>query len=368
MQQWNFDVQKQFGGNLLVDVGYMGARGDHLTLYDINIDQVPDQYLSLGNALLNQVPNPFYGIIPASAGLLGQPTVAQGYLLRPYPQYLYTSLDAPSMGDSTYESMQVKVQKRLKGGGVLMGSYTWSHMTSDADVLSPWLEASRYNVGGGQGVQDNTNIKDGEYSLSSFNVPSRWVVSYVVDLPFGNGHKSLSSVHGVTDRLVSGWSVNGITTYQTGFPLALIDASPNLFETDFGIGNGGPGPPGAGVSRPNYTAGCDKNYPTSTLQAHLAEWFNTSCFTQPGPFQFGNEPRVDPSMRGAGVANYDFAFSKRTAIAERVSLAFRAEFYNIFNRVQFSPPNTQPGSSTFGQVTAQYNQPRLIQLGIRLMF
>lgn len=368
MQQWNFDVQKQFGSNLLVDVGYMGARGVHLTMYDVNIDQIPDQYLSLGNALLNQVPNPFYGVIPASAGVLGQPTVAQGYLLRPYPQYLYTSLDAPSVGDSFYNSLQVKVQKRLKGGGVIMASYTHSHMTSDADVLSPWLEANRNNVGGGQGVQDNTNLKGGEYSLSSFDVPNRLVISYVVDLPFGNGHRFLSSGHGVTEKLVGGWSFNGITTYQTGFPLALMDASPNLLETDFAIGNGGPGPPGAGVSRPNYTSGCDKAFPTSSLQAQLAEWFNTSCFTQPGQFQFGNEPRVDPSMRSAGVANYDFAISKGTPITERVSMSFRAEFYNIFNRVQFSPPNTQPGSSTFGQVTAQYNQPRLIQFGIRLMF
>jgi hypothetical protein len=368
MQQWNFDVQKQFGGNLLVDVGYMGARGVHLTLYDINIDQIPDQYLSLGNALLNQVPNPFYGIIPASAGVLGQKTVAQGYLLRPYPQYLYTSIDAPSQGDSTYESLQVKVQKRFKGGGVLMGSFTHSHMTSDADVLSPWLEASRYNVGGGQGVQDNTNIKGGEYSLSSFDVPNRLVVSYVLDLPFGRGQRFLGSAHGITEKLVGGWSVNGISTFQSGFPLALMDASPNLLETDFAIGNGGPGPPGAGVSRPNYTAGCDKSYPAATLQAHLAEWFNTSCFAQPGQFQFGNEPRVDPSLRSAGVTNFDFSISKRTPITERVSLAFRAEAYNIFNRVQFSPPNTQPGSSTFGQVTAQYNQPRLLQFGLRLLF
>ena len=368
MQQWNVDVQRQFGGSLLVDVGYMGARGNHLTLYDINIDQIPDQYLSMGSALLNQVANPFYGVIPGSAGVLGQKTIAQGYLLKPFPQYLYTSLDAPSIGDSFYNSMQVKVQKRFKGGGVLMASYTRSHMTSDADVLSPWLEANRNDVGGGQGVQDNTNIKGGEYSLSSFDVPNRLVISYVLDLPFGNGRRFLNSAHGLNEKLVGGWSVNGITTLQNGFPLALMDASPNLFETDFAIGNGGPGPPGAGVSRPNYTAGCDKSFAANSLQAHLAEWFNTSCFTQPGPFQLGNEPRVDASMRADGVKNFDFAISKRTPITENVSLAFRAEFYNIFNRVQFSPPNTQPGSAVFGQVTAQYNQPRLVQFGMRLLF
>ena len=368
VEQWNVDVQKQFGGSLVVDVGFVGSHGVHLTLYDINVDQIPDQYLSMGNALLTQVKNPFYGVIPASAGILGQPTVAQGYLLRPFPQYLYTSLDGPSVGDNFYRSLQLKVQKRMKGGGVLLGSYTWSHMTGDTDVLSPWLEANRYNVGGGQGVQDNTNIKGGEYSLSSFNTPHRFVLSYVLDLPIGKGHSFLGNVHGVADQVLSGWGINGITTYQVGFPLALMDASPNLLETDFGIGNGGPGPPGAGVSRPNYVPGCDKNYAAPDLQTRLAHWFNTACFVQPGPWEFGNEPRVDPSMRAAGIANYDFSATKKWTIAERVSLAFRAEFFNIFNRVQFSPPNTQPGSATFGQVTAQYNQPRLIQFALRLSF
>jgi hypothetical protein len=96
----------------------------------------------MGNALLTQVKNPFYGVIPASAGVLGQATVVQEYLLRPFPRYLYTSLDTPSVGDSYYHSLQMKVQKRFESGGVLLGSYTWSHMTGTVDVLSPWLEAS----------------------------------------------------------------------------------------------------------------------------------------------------------------------------------------------------------------------------------
>ena len=365
-QQYNLDIQKQFK-SILIDVGYVGARGVHLPLYDVNIDQIPDQYLSLGNALLNPVRNPFYGVIPSSAGILGQQTIAQGYLLRPYPQYLYTSLDSPSVGDSRYNSLQVKFQKRFSAGGVLLASYTYSHMLGTVDVLSPWLEANRNNVGGGQGVQDNTNVSGGEKSLSSFDVPNRLVLSYVVDLPIGHGHKYLGNLNGPLNKLVSGWAVNGISAFQSGFPLALMDANPNLLETDFAIGNGGPGPPGAGVSRPNYTSGCNKGI-SGSAQSHLGQWFNTSCFVQPGPWEFGNEPRVDPTLRAHGVANYDFAISKTTAITERFNLAFRAEAFNIFNRVQFSPPNTQPGAATFGQVTAQYNQPRLLQFGLRLSF
>jgi hypothetical protein len=121
------------------------------------------------------------------------------------------------------------------------------------------------------------------------------------------------------------------------------------------------------VSRPDYVAGCNKSI-SGSAQSRLSEWFNTACFVQPGPWEIGNEPRVDPSLRGPGIANYDFAVSKTTAITERVNLAFRAELFNIFNRVQFSPPGTQPGSATFGQVTAQYNQPRLVQFGLRLNY
>src|SRR5712691_891075 len=83
VQQWNVDLQRQFGQGLMVVVGYAGSRGRHLPLYSMNLDQIPNQYLSQGSALLNQVDNPFFGIIPASAGVLGQRRIAQGYLLKP---------------------------------------------------------------------------------------------------------------------------------------------------------------------------------------------------------------------------------------------------------------------------------------------
>ena len=123
------------------------------------------------------------------------------------------------------------------------------------------------------------------------------------------------------------------------------------------------------MSRRDYTPGCNKAAPnTSGLQAHLAEWFNTSCFTAAGPWEIGNELRVDPSMRAPGVNNSDFAVSRTTAIAERAKLIFRFEVFNVFNRVQFTAPHPQVGSSSFGQITAQYNNPRLIQFGLRLTY
>ena len=366
VQQWNVDVQKQVGKGLMIDVGYAGSRGAQLPLYSVNLDQLPNQYMSLGNDLLTQVANPFYGVLPASVGVLGQKTVARGYLLKPYPQYLYVSAFSPNMGDSFYRALQTKVQKRFAGGGMAMVAYTWSHFRGSADVLSPWLEANRFGVGGAQGVQDNNNVKAGESSISSFDVPHRLVLSYVVDLPFGKGKHFLPDVTGVAGKLISGWGVNGITTFQSGFPLAMMNASPNTLVNNWGIGNAGPGT-GAGVTRPNVVAGCDKTVSGSKGDL-LKKYFNTACFSAPGAFEFGNEPRVDGDLRAMGQNNFDFVLLKNTKLTERFGLQFRAEAFNLFNRVQFSPPNTQFGAAQFGQVTAQYNQPRLLQFGLRLSY
>jgi hypothetical protein len=350
----------------MVEVGYAGSRGVHLPLYSVNLNQIPNKYIPMGNDLLKQVPNPFYGIIPTSAGVMGQKTVMQGHLLKPYPQYLHISAFSPTMGDSWYRALQTKVQKKVGAAGTLMVAYTWSNFHGSADVLSPWLEANRFGVGGAQGVQDNNNIAAGESSISSFDAPHRFVASYVLDLPFGKGRKFLNGAGGVVGKLVSGWGINGITTLQSAFPLAFMNANRNALVENFAAGNAGPGT-GAGVTRPNFIAGCNPVV-EGTAQSRLGKWFNTSCYAAPGAFEFGNEPRVSPYLRAAGINNFDFAVAKKTTITERSNLEFRAEFFNLFNRVQFSPPNTQLGNSTFGQVTAQYNQPRLIQFGLRLAF
>jgi hypothetical protein len=106
--------------------------------------------------------------------------------------------------------------------------------------------------------------------------------------------------------------------------------------------------------------------------AKLGEWFNTSCFTAPADFTYGNESRTDPTLRSSGVNNWDFVLLKKTMFGpdDRLGIAFRAEFFNIFNRNQWAPLNTSVGSSTFGQVTSIYpgTNPRLIQFGLKFMF
>jgi hypothetical protein len=350
--QWNFTVQHQFPKDVALEVGYSGLRGLHLprgnpaNQYDV----LPGQEItSMGSKLLQLVPNPFYGVIPN--GTLAQPTVQLGQLLMPYPEYLSLYDYAGYNGDSTYHALEVKAEKRFASGGTVLLGYTFSKSIGNSETFSTWLESAP-----GLGVtQDFTNLR-AERSLSDFDSRQRLTLSYVLDLPVGKGKKFLPGVTGLADKLISGWGINGLTTFQDGFPLGFV-ASPNLTGFNTGL-------------RPNVAAGCNKTI-SGSATSRLSEWFNTSCFSVPGAFTFGSESRTDPNLRSQGIDNFDIAAFKRTAITERFNLEFRAEFFNLFNRVQFGYPNTTAttaANATFGVVTSQLNSPRLIQLALRLRY
>ncbi len=345
-QQWNFDVQQELGQGFLVDVAYAGSKGTHLPLGGQQIDQLPDQYLALGNQLLQQVANPFAGVV--QRGSLTAATVTAGQLLRPYPQYTGVSISGSDQGDSSYQSLQVKAEKRFSSGASFLVAYTHSKLISNTDALTSWLEP-----GGKGGVQDWNNLR-AERSVTSFDVPDRLVVSYVIDLPFGKGRRFLSSAHGAANLLVGGWGLEGVTTVQTGFPLHLTTAQ-NLTNS-YG-----------GNSRPNALGNASIS---GSAQSRLNRWFDVSRFTQPAAFTFGNEGRNDPSLRASGVANWDFSTFKNFPFGPegKLNLQFRAEFFNIFNRVQFGAPGQTYGTAQFGVVSTQQNLPRLVQFALRFVF
>jgi len=350
-QQWNADLQQQFGNGFLLDVAYGGAKGTHLPIDSPQVDQLPDQYLSMGNQLLQNVPNPYYPYVTAVGSPLAQPTVPLEQLLRPYPQYNGVNFAGEGIGNSTYESLQVKAEKRFSAGGSLLVAYTHSKLLSDTDTVTSWLEA-----GGTGGIQDWNNLK-GEKSLASFDTPDRLVVSYVLDVPVGKGRKYLTNANWFENATIGGWGVEGVTTIQRGFPLHITTNSNNA-NSD-----------GSGSQRPNVTSGCDTSI-SGSITSNLDEYFNTSCFTQPAAFTFGDESRNDPHMRSPGLANWDFSAFKNFPLTpeNKATLQFRAEFFNIFNRVQFGYPGQAFGSSSFGVITSQQNLPRLVQFALRLSF
>jgi hypothetical protein len=152
--------------------------------------------------------------------------------------------------------------------------------------------------------------------------------------------------------------LNGIFTAQKGTPLFVTSAA-NLTGNLAGVGSN---------ARPNNT-GKSANL-TGPAQERLNRWFDTSQFTPAPAFTFGNLARTLPDVRGAGINNFDISVFKNTGFGnnERMNLQFRAEFYNLFNRVQFDFPGTSLGTPQFGVVTNQINDPRLLQFALKLSF
>jgi hypothetical protein len=356
-QQWNLAVEQAIDSKSTVTVAYAGAKGTHLILSNgftgtgLNLNQLPDSYHSLGSALLTQVANPFYGVLPAGT-TFGGPTIAQGYLLSPHPQYQSMSQVTPPYGYSSYNALQVSYTRHFSHNGILQAAYTWGKLLSNTDNTSSFQDGQ----GGFGVVQDNTNLRP-EYSLSLQDLPNNLVINYGLDLPFGRGQMYLSNVGRVTDAIVGGWRVDGITIYRSGIPIALQAAGNGLSQF------------GSGPIRPNYTPGCQRKFsgnPHSSSRA--TEWFNTSCFTQPGAYDFGNEGRVDPIMRSEAEGNWDFSINKIVGVKDRVKVKFSTEVFDLFNHAQFAIPNSNLSSPGFGRVGQQSNLPRTIQFALRVSF
>jgi hypothetical protein len=375
VQQWNLDLERDLPAGFFVSAAYVGSKGTHLAQYSQQINQISDALLAQAAAQVNPslpnprqnvtlvqpTPNPFF--INGQALALTGPTTTVGQLLRPYPQYASVQLAGQGSYDSIYHSFQLTVQKHFAGAGSLSVAYTNAKLISDTDTLTAWLETG---VGG---IQDNNNLR-GERSLSSQDIPQRLVVSYVLDLPVGKGKKYLASAGRTMDKIVGGWGIDGVTIFQRGFPLVFTNGQVNG-TTLFG-----------GGSRPNLVPRCDPSVSgsaTSRLgspnELNVPRWFNTSCFAAPADFTFGNEPRVDPRLRAHGIGNFDVAVFKRTRFAtnERFGFEFRTEFFNVFNRTQFAPPNTiccAANNQNFGVVTATApgTNPRLVQFALKFLF
>ena len=382
LEQYNLDFQRQLPAGFFADVAYAGSHGVHLEQSNTNINQIPDSFIAgaasqfaAGQTVAIAQPvaaSAYPFTCPLCSPVNTVPNLAPGSLLqgqldRPYPQYTGLNLNGLGCCGSNYNALQATVTRRFQGGGTVLVAYTNSKLMSNTDTLTSWLEGG--TTGGVGAVQDWNNLS-AERSLSSQDISQRLVASYVLDLPFGHGKKFLSGLSGFSNAVVSGWGLDGITTLQRGFPVKVSwGGGDALTQAGFGVG----------TLRPDYVPGCDKNRGGSSL-SRVNEWFNTSCFTAPSgnngnistpnnPWTFGNEPRVDATLRQQGVVNFDFAVFKRTTIMERLNVEFRAEFFDLFNHPQFGPPNSTATSPTFGVVTNTVNNTfRIVQFGLKFIF
>lgn len=340
-QQWNFTVQKTFGENLNLEVGYLGSKNTRLGVPDANINQLPTADLAMGPALLAKVPNPFQGQIPASSSLGGATLTAQ-QLLRPYPRFTTVALFRDNIGNSGYQAVEAKLEKRLSHGLTFSFAYTFSKLLDDASaVFSNTIFT---------GPIANTGVADAynrhlEKDLSQGDIPRVFSAGWVYRIP----------------RIwkISGWEIGGLVRIQSGDMVQVSQAT--NFNSNLGFG----------VERPNRTAD-----PNSFSARTPNEWFNISDFTQAGQFNIGNSSR-NP-VRGPGLQNADVMLGKTFRITERLGLEIRAEAFNVSNTPPFNDPNgvfTPPvllpsgttAPRTFGSIITAGN-PRDFEFAAKLHF
>jgi hypothetical protein len=284
----------------------------------------------------------------------------KGYLLRPYPQYLNVLKRSPREGASTYHSLQTSLNRKVGASGIVGVAFTWAKLLSNTDNVSSFMEAA--DSGSVGLVQDNNNLHS-EKSLSLQDYPFNLQISYSLQLPFGNKQRFLNHAGYVVTPIVSDWRISGITTFRSGAPIAL-EGLPNALSTYFGASNSTYG----GLVRPNVVQGCNKKSGRSVDYNGKVKWFNTACYTNAGSYGLGDESRTDSTLRADNEKNFDVSLIRTFPIHNKMTFDFSSEFYNIFNRKQFAQPESWTFQSTFGQVTSQANNPRLMQFALRLSF
>ena len=326
--RWTFGMQRQIRKNLVVEVGYIGNHAVHLPV-DTPLDPLPRQYLSTSlsrdQPVIDRntavVPNPFSGLIPGTT--LNGSTVAVSQLLRPYPQFTSITRQGDSIGSSYFHMVQIRIEQRLASGLQFSANYLHSRLMERRTRLNetdPFLEKR----------------------VSSDDRPNRFVANFNYELPFGRGKSFGAQSSALVDRVIGGWVLAGVYTWQNGAPV--------------GFGN-------------SIYYGGPLNY-----NSHNADHaFDTSQFNTVSNQQLSNNIRTFPSqfnnIRQDSSNTIDASLIKNTKIRESVRIQLRIEFFNLANHPEFNAPDTNPTSSTFGRITSQANDiGRVGQLGLRLVF
>jgi hypothetical protein len=334
-QQYNFGFQHEIR-NWLVDVGYVGSHGLKQFI-NVMMNQLPIDLYARGADLRRQVANPFLGLVPR--GAFAAATLNSGQLLLPFPQFTDVQNNNQSSGNMNYNSLQTKVERRFARGYTVLASYTWAKNIGDV--------GERYWQG--TGVQNQYNLR-AERGLSPIDIPHRLTLAYVWELPFGKGKTIGGGAGRGLNLLIGGWQINGVTTFQSGTPLAIGNP---VNQLGFGAG-----------TRP-VNLGRSARLPES--QRTPDRWFDTTVFAQPAPFTFGNTTRYSPDLRGPGINSWTTGFFKDASISERVFLQFRAEFFNLFNHPLWRAPGVTVDTPLFGRVTSKTGN-RSGQLAMKVIF
>ena len=343
VEQWNLAVQRAITNNLSVEIAYVGSHIVHVGIPDSNLNQLTAQQLAQGPALLNKVPNPYFGQIPSSSSIGGK-TVTAAQLLKPYSRFLNVATYRNNSGTTNYNAVEAKMEERLSHGVAFLFAYTHSKLIDDASSVFSSTVLSSPNSS--SLIAADTYRPYLERDLSNGDMPNVTSFSGIYDLPAGHGHRFASS--GVTDSVLGGWSFNAIVSLQSGMPVTVTQATNNNSFAGFAL------------QRPNLT-GKPSFSPRDRTPAHF---FNTAAFATAPQFTIGNASR-NP-VRGPAYRDLDVALVKHSTLYRETELEFRVELFNVTNTPAFGQPNGSFGSAAFGSITSTTTDPRVMQLAIRI--
>jgi hypothetical protein len=342
MHQYNANVERQLPGNVVLTAGYAGAVGGHILVSgnDLNVNS-PSACGSVSGYTLGCLSN-------------GAPYVY------PYPTSNFNAiLLFGDVGKTHYNSLQVKAEtKTPKHGLYALVAYTYSRTYDNGltDGLGSELSAPYFPL---------PNWENLDWSLSQINLDHSFTASVIYDLPFGKGKMFGSDLNPVADTILGNWQVTLIERISSGFPVPLIDSS-NQSGTTFNAGGNS-----NNYNRPDQISGCNAQSGNHSQY----RWLNAACFAVPAGGELGNAARVPVS--GPDFVNSDASLIKEFRLPREMDLNFRAEFFNLFNHPQYGSPiadinfNSPPAgtvSPSFGEVNSTVNNPRLMQLALKLTF
>lgn len=304
--QWNLNVQREFIGQTVFSVAYVGSSSAHLRGFnDLNAP-------------------------PPGAGAINPRRPFQGFGGITY---------ASAFAHASYHSLQLKAERRFSNGFSLLSAYTWSHSLDNS--------VDGEDTGNGSNLPQNPRNTNAEKASSGIDLRHRWVTSAIYDLPFG-GKAGWLSQNAATRAIFGGWQLGGIFNVQTGFALT-PGVTPNPANT-------------TGPARPNLLR--DPNLARG--ERRVDRWYDPTAFATPAQFNFGTSGRS--VIRAPGLVNLDLLIARNFQLTERFRLEFRSEMYNATNSVHFGRPNVQTNAAQAGRITTTQVPNRQVQFGLRLVF
>jgi hypothetical protein len=352
VQQYSVDFSRELPGAMAIGFEYSGATGRDLGLGGsndgiVNINQLDPTSLALGSALLDNVPNPFFGL-PADQGFnVTSATVQRRQLLRPFPQFTNILMRQKTAGKNQYHAAIVKFEKRLTRGWGGRINYTYSRLKDNQFGETNFFSSN-------SGEAQNAYDLDAEYSIGVLDVPHKLAISPIVELPFGENRRWATK--GIGAILLGDWTVSSIISLESGFPISLSsNTNTTQIFTRMQRANTGTGTPETSGSR------TDRIAPPNA-------WLNSAAYTSPASFTFGTLPRNLDSVRTPHRNNWDFVAAKDVRLGGSRRGQIKLEVLNLTNTVKVRGPISTVGSTTFGQIRTQSGFMRLTQLMFRVAF